>query len=489
MKCNAHGVVLGGGLAGCAAATILAERGLRVTLIEQESHLGGRVGSWNDRLEDGTQFHMERGFHAFFRQYYCVRALLRRIDPTLGSLRPLDDYPLLGPDGWRESFARLPRSVPFNLVSLVWRTPSLRLWDLARVDVRAALEMLSFDPDTTYARWDRTSARTYLDSLRFPDRARQMLFDVFAHSFFNPEDDYSAAELLAMFHFYFLGNPEGLVFDVLREPFGVALFEPLRAYLEQRNVSFVMNESALAIRRSGERFVVECAGSAHEADAVVCAVNVPALRNLIESSPELGTSAWRASIASLGTTLPFAVLRLWLDRKLAEERPPFAGTTGLGLLDNISIYEKLEEPSARWAERTGGSIVELHAYAVDRHTPPHEVRRELLEGLYKAYPESRQANILEERYLIRDDCPSFAPGSHETRPGIQTPVQGLWLAGDYVKLPFPSALMERAVASGFRAANGIVAALGAHAEPIRTVSKRGLLAGRARPSQERLAPW
>ena len=34
-------------------------------------------------------------------------------------------------------------------------------------------------------------------SLRFPPAARQMLFDVFAHSFFNPEEQYSAAELLA----------------------------------------------------------------------------------------------------------------------------------------------------------------------------------------------------------------------------------------------------------------------------------------------------
>ena len=48
--------------------------------------------------------------------------------------------------------------------------------------------------------------------------ARQMLFSVFAHSFFNPEERMSAADLVAMFHFYFLGNPEGLVFDVQTEP-------------------------------------------------------------------------------------------------------------------------------------------------------------------------------------------------------------------------------------------------------------------------------
>ena len=48
---------------------------------------------------DGTRFEMERGFHAFFRQYYNLRALIRRIDPTLARLTPVTDYPLLGPDG------------------------------------------------------------------------------------------------------------------------------------------------------------------------------------------------------------------------------------------------------------------------------------------------------------------------------------------------------------------------------------------------------
>ncbi|MDQ3037396.1 MAG: FAD-dependent oxidoreductase [Myxococcota bacterium] len=474
---SAHVIVVGGGLAGCAAATVLAERGVRVTVIEKERYLGGRVGSWDDRLADGTQFQMERGFHAFFRQYYSVRALLRRVDPTLSCLRPLEDYPLLGPEGWSESFSGLPRRAPLNLMALVWRTPSMRLRDLLPIDVRAAAEMLAFDPRATYARWDRTTAREYLDSLRFPPRARQMLFDVFAHSFFNPEEEYSAAELLAMFHFYFLGNPEGLVFDVLREPFGAAIWAPMRTYLEARGVRFVMGEEAQSVRRDGKRFVVDCLRGRHEGDALVLAVTVPALRAIIDASGELGDRAWRASVASLDVTLPFAVWRLWLDRPMRADRSPFAGTTGLGILDNISIYEKLEGESAAWARRTGGSIVELHAYAVDAAMGEAEVKRSLMEGLYAAYPEARGAKVIEDRFLLRRDCPSFAPGSDASRPGVETAVPGLWLAGDFVKLPFPSALMERAVASGFRAASGIAATLGAGEEPVRTIPRRGMFAG------------
>lgn len=477
-------VIVGGGLAGCAAATVLAERGMSVTVIEKERYLGGRVGAWEDQLADGTRFQMERGFHAFFRQYYNVRALLRRVDPELSSLRPLEDYPLLGPQGWSESFSGLPRRVPLNLLALVWRTPSLKLRDLPKIDVRPATEMVAFDPRATYARWDRVTAREYLDSLGFPPRARQMLFDIFAHSFFNPEEQYSAAELLAMFHFYFLGNPEGLVFDVLREPFSTALWDPLRRYLEARGVRFVMDSEVTHLERSGRAFAVEHASGREECDALVLAVTVPALKALIDASPSLapanGAAAayerWRAQVASLDLTLPFAVWRLWLDRPLRADRAPFAGTTGIGILDNVSIYEKLEGESAAWAERTGGTIVELHAYAVDAHLDEPAIKRALLDDFHEVYPEARAARVQGERFLLRRDCPSFAPGSDALRPGVETPVPGLWLAGDFVKLPFPSALMERAVASGFRAASGIAAGLGAEEEPIRTIRTHGLLA-------------
>ena len=73
---------------------------------------------------------------------------------------------------------------------------------------------------------------------------------------------------------------------------------------------------------------------------------------------------WRERVAATCNAPPFAVWRLWLDRPVAPDRPFFLGTSGFGPLDNISVLERFEEGAERWAAAHGGSVVELHAYAL-----------------------------------------------------------------------------------------------------------------------------
>lgn len=462
-------VVVGGGLAGCAAAVALAERGVSVTLLEAEAELGGRVRAWPDRLGDGTPFHMERGFHAFFRQYYNLRDFLRRAG--VAGLVPLADYPLYGPDG-HESFAGLPRHPLLGLPALLWRTPTVGLRDLARSAPGTALEMLAWDPDRTPGAWDHVTATEYLDALHLPRRARQMLFEVFAHSFFNPEGGMSAAELLRMFHFYFTGNPEGLLFDVLPQPFS-SLWDAVGRLLRGLGVAVRLGERVSRVERASARWRV----GALEADAVVLAVTVPALQSIVDASPDLDHTGWRRQIASLGVTLPFAVWRLWLDKRARPDRAPFAGTAGLGLLDNVSLFDRFQEEARTWATRTGGSVVELHAYAVPEGVGAGAVRDDLWAQATRLYPELAGAGVVDERLLMARDCPSFAPGAAAHRPGPATPIPGVALAGDFVKLPFPGALMEGAVASGRLAANHLLSRWGVRGHALRSIPSRGLLAG------------
>jgi len=215
-------------------------------------------------------------------------------------------------------------------------------------------------------------------------------------------------------------------------------------------------------------------GEAVTADALVLALNVPALRAVVDASPTLDDATFRADVAALRTTRPFAVWRLWLDKRARPGRHPFVGTTGLGLLDNISLFQLFESESRAWAEKHDGSVVELHAYAIPEGREEADVRDELRRTMFELYPETREARVLDERFLWREDCAGFAPGSHARRPGVATPFRDVTLAGDFVKLDLPSALMERAVTSGMLAANAHLARWGARTEPIAHVTPVGL---------------
>ena len=113
---GAEAVVVGGGIAGSRAAVVLAERGVRVTVVEAADHLGGRLGAWPERLPDGDQQIVEHGFHAFFRHYYTWRSILRRADPELSFLSRVPKYPVISATWPPEDLSGLPAAPPLNLL-------------------------------------------------------------------------------------------------------------------------------------------------------------------------------------------------------------------------------------------------------------------------------------------------------------------------------------------------------------------------------------
>ncbi|MGA8330371.1 MAG: FAD-dependent oxidoreductase [Mycobacterium sp.] len=486
LSAQPRAVVVGGGIAGLAAATGLAERGVGVDLVEREHHLGGRVGGWTED-DRGVEVGMNRGFHAFFRQYYNLRALLSRIDPTLSMLTPLDDYPLIDGAGRRDTFRGLPRTPPWNALVFALRSPTFRFTDLTRIDARAAAPLAAVTLPDIYHRLDHIDAETFLKSINFPEAARHLAFEVFSRSFFASPADLSAAELATMFHIYFLGSSEGLIFDVPDDNFNTALWEPLRQYLTEHGVRFHLGSAVTAIGRGdAQTFRVHTdTGQSLDADAVVLAADVTGLQRIVASSPELGDDIWRARITKLRTAPPFMVHRLWLDRPVAADRPAFLGTAGHEPVDNISVLDRYERRAAAWAREHGGSVVELHSYAVQSAQP----QTAMLSRLHELYPETADARVVHEKMLYHHDCPLFAPGSHAQRPGVTTPIRGLLLAGDGVRIDLPVALMERAATTGWTAANQILTQWGLAGHTLHTVPTQGrsallrFLAGRERRSR------
>ncbi|MFJ8278600.1 FAD-dependent oxidoreductase [Streptomyces griseoviridis] len=466
--------VVGAGIAGLAAATALAERGAHVTLYEREAYLGGRVGGWHTDLFDGSTATMSRGFHAFFLQYYNLRSLLSRADPGLGALTRLPDYPLRHRDGLHDSFRRVPRTPPLSALGFVALSPSFRARDLVRMRPAAALALLDVRVPDVYERFDGVSAHAFLDRLRFPRAARHLAFEVFSRSFFADPRQLSAAEMVLMFHIYFLGSSEGLLFDVPAEPFPTALWDPLGGHLRRHGVTVRTTTPVLHVTPAGGGgYTVATQGEETRHDTVVLALDTPGLRALVARSPRLGDADWRRRIGRLRTAPPFLVSRLWLDRPVAPGRPGFLGTAGYGSLDNVSVLERWEGESRRWATRTGGSVVELHGYALPEDADPATEAARLVEQLRRVYPETRHARVLDARHEWRGDCPLFPVGGHADRPGTRAPGTGLVLAGDLVRTDLPVALMERAATSGFLAANALLQEWGVRGHPLWTVPDRG----------------
>ena len=310
--------------------------------------------------------------------------------------------------GRRDTFRGLPRTPPLNALAFALRSPTFRLRDLVRLDAKAAAPLATVSVPDTYHELDDLDAETFLRDINFPDAARHLAFEVFARSFFARPEKLSAAELATMFHIYFLGSSEGLIFDVANANFDVALWNPLQKYLESHGVRFHTG-------RDGRRPV----GGVRPAGDV---------RSRTPSSPPTPwcwPPMWPAcgassrdhpvSVTTTGAPSRRSAHRAAVRGAAAVAGPPgdadraaFVGTGGRPPLDNVSVLERYEREAAQWAARTGGSVVELHAYSVT--DPDADGARRAGGPHARALPGNRGATIVDERLLRREDCPRFAPG-------------------------------------------------------------------------------
>jgi isorenieratene synthase len=475
---GAEAVVVGGGIAGVSAAVILAERGVRVTLLEAAGHLGGRLGAWSEALPDGTVQNIEHGFHAFFRHYYTWRSILRRADPELSFLAPVPNYPVISATWPAEDLSGLPAAPPLNLLALALRSKSLSRRDFTQADPDAGRALLAYDRATTVAALDGVDAATFLDRLGMTERTRSMLFEAFARSFFCNQNALSAAELVAMFHYYFLGNPEGIGFDVPDTDHATAIWNPLQQYLAQHGSDVRPGTAVGRIEPDGPAWKVHLANAETLTTRhLILALDPGALRSLISGSDLAAVAPLLVQrCESLAVAPPFAISRIWLDRDVGEHRAVFSAVTGQPNLDSIAIYSRLEEPSRQWATATGGSIIELHSYSCslsDAETAAQALRDELA----TLWPETTEARVLHSHNRLEATAPAFPPSTAGTRPSVRTDARGIRVAGDFVELPYLAGLMERSSMSGVLAANDVLAELGAAGEPVMGIPQRGLLAG------------
>lgn len=465
--------VIGGGLAGLSAAELLARRGFTVELFERGNVLGGKLAAWRERLDDGFEAAVEHGFHAFFRHYYNLDAWLEELG-LRGRLRPIPDYAILARDGGRFGFADVATTPGLNLLGLAGQ--GLFRWrEVLRPRTGRALEqLLRYDAACEDETLDATSFAAWADGAGLPPRLR-MVFSTFARAFFADEDRVSMAELVRSFHFYYLSHDCGLVYDYLDGSYDEALVDPIARCLADRGVRLHLRRSVGelcpvvgGIEVDGERY-----------DHVVLATDAAACARLLAASPALGPAATPSP--SLRAGQRYAVMRLWFDRALGAELPPFVITERVAVLDAIAFVERTDPRARAWRSSHGGSVLELHCYAVPDDLGDDAVAGALRDELCRFVPECVGAQVVHEHLQIRDDFTALHVGMRRDRPTTDSGIERLWFAGDWVRLPVPAMLMEAAHTSARFAVNRICEHEGVQGVPVWTVPLHGLLP--ARPPQ------
>lgn len=464
--------VVGGGLAGIAAASTLGERGFGVTLFDKNRYLGGKVGSWPVEFADGFQAQVDHGFHAFFRHYYNLSLFLRKIGSDRFFER-IEDYLILGKDGHNYGFADVETTPVLNILSLANRGFfSFRevVFNRRVGELRA---LLCFDRERTFSDWDGTSYDEFAARARLP-AGLKLVFSTFARAFFAPGERLSVAELMKSFHFFYLSNDCGLLYDYFTCDYQEALLDPVLSLLSKHDVRLKLGTVVEEISRRGETFIV----NDQEFDYVVLAADVSGVKRIAENSAWLAESPQlNRQLTQLEPSLGYAILRVWLDKRAGEGLPVFVTTEKVQVLDSITFYHQFDKAAKAWADRTQGGVYELHCYAI----PPElatevEVRNAFLEELYYYLPDLRDARVVYENLQFKRDFTAFHCNMYRERPSSDTSVPNLYLAGDWVKLPVPAMLMEAAFTSGLLSANAILTSNGLREEAVLSVPCKGIFA-------------
>jgi isorenieratene synthase len=213
-----------------------------------------------------------------------------------------------------------------------------------------------------------------------------------------------------------------------------------------------------------------------QADYYVFATDVPGVRQLFKrmTGDVAGVST---QVEKLAIADPFAVVRFWFDRDFEWEQSWFTSISGYRLTDSITLYHRIQEQFIEWHKKTGGSVVELHAYCYkEKEFPTQEALLATFEEeLYEIVPALKEANMLHRELVNQKNFSGYPPGSYADRPATSTGTPNLMFAGDWVKMPFPCGLMERAVSSGLLAANEILHREGLQRRTLLSVNPEGVL--------------
>ncbi len=281
--------------------------------------------------------------------------------------------------------------------------------------------------------------------------------------------------MIKSFHFYFLSNDRGLLYDVLNDDFELSLWTPLRSFLSRYPVQIFLNREIDRLDPVGEKYQI----GEQRYDYAILATDIPGTKKIITQSEffQKHYLPFVESIRQQKVSQRYAVLRFWTNKDIDPALPFFIFTDALKVLDSITTYHRMEKGAADWVKQHGGGIFELHSYAVPDDMPDAaEIRKSLLNEFQTYFPELRGCELKYEYFQLKNDFTAFHANLFNSRSAYYTPLPTLFLAGDWVKIPTPAMLMEAATTSALFAVNEILKKENLQQEAVYTVPLKGILA-------------
>jgi squalene-associated FAD-dependent desaturase len=452
-------IVVGGGLAGLSCAIALADAGCRVRLFEMRPHLGGRAASYT--LPDGAEIdncqHLTLGCCTNLDHFY------RRVGAH-SKIRFFDRLTFCDSQGRISRMAPSPLPAPLHLAGSFLRYRSLGARDKFGI-ARALGEIVrrgGRPPDA--------QGITMLDWLarrRQTQAAIERFWRVVLVSALDEELDRAEAQYgIDVFWKAFLANRDGFRIGLPAVPLGqlyAGCDEAITAgggeiRTRARVRGFCIEDGRVRGLELGD-------GTVETADAYVAAVPHDALLELLP--PELvDREPVFANLRNLRAS-PITGVHLWFDREVTAE--PFLALVGL---TSQWVFNKslLLAGTSATAGRPHGSAsppappAEASQYLQVVISASYDLvprgRQEIVElvrnELNRVLPEARQARLVKAT-VVKETAATFspAPGVDRWRPTAESPIEQLFLAGDWTRTGWP-ATMEGAVRSGYQAAQAVL---------------------------------
>ncbi len=443
-------MVIGGGLAGLAAACSLAERGVTVTLIERRNYLGGRAFSY---IDPHTGMELDNGQHVFLRCCTEYIDFLKKIgafgQTMLQERLRVTVADRSGKQGTLSSTRFLP--APLDVLPSLVLYRHLGLLDRLRI-VRGMMSIRRTDREREHEGLESISFRDWLLQHGQNDRTISTLWELITLPILNDTIDAVSAYMGIMaFQDSLLAGKGMADLGYSRVGLSTLVSEGARQYIETRGGRLIMGRRVSSLQiHDGRVAGVTLGEETISADAVISALPWDGLERLL-TSEDAGTPLSAVSPPQLEWA-PIVGLHIGYDRPVMNEPFLTVVDSPIQWVFNRSLMQESADTDSRL-------LVSISAAWQEAGMTEDELRGMAEAELRPVLPETRDASMTFFR-VVKQPQATFRclPGIQDRRPAQSTTVPGLFLAGDWTQTGWP-ATMESAVRSGNLAATAAYSSL------------------------------